>query len=57
VSFDDLNNIDAAKVIPCDAVQFRFLGISLAGYNALVSIAIVALLVFSMVRQAQNKRA
>lgn len=57
ISFGDLSNIDAAKVIPCDAVQFRFLGISLAGYNALVSIAIVVLLVFSMVKQAQGRRA
>ncbi|GGF44467.1 disulfide bond formation protein DsbB [Youhaiella tibetensis] len=57
VSFNDLTNIDAARVIPCDAVQFRFLGISLAGYNALVSLAIVALLVFSIVKQAQGRRA
>lgn len=57
VSFNDLTNIDAARVIPCDAVQYRFLGISLAGYNALVSLAIVALLVFSIVKQAQGRRA
>lgn len=44
ISFDQLNDINAAKVVPCDVVQFRFLGISLAGYNALVSLAIVALL-------------
>lgn len=56
VSFEDLSNIDAAKVIPCDAVQFRFLGISLAGYNALVSLAVAALLVFAMVKQAQGRR-
>jgi len=56
ISFDDLSNINATKVIPCDAVQFRFLGISLAGYNALLSIAIVALLVFAMVKQAQRRR-
>ncbi|CDP51786.1 hypothetical protein JP74_02830 [Devosia sp. 17-2-E-8] len=57
ISFNDLNNIDAARVIPCDAVQFRFLGISLAGYNALVSLVIVALLVFSIIKQAQGRRA
>jgi len=57
ISFNDLNNIDAARVIPCDAVQFRFLGISLAGYNALVSLVIVALQVFSIIKQAQGRRA
>ena len=44
VSFDDLQNINATRVVPCDAVQFRFLGLSLAGYNALISAAIVAML-------------
>ncbi len=44
VSFEDLQNIDATRVVPCDAVQFRFLGITLAGYNTLISVAIVALL-------------
>lgn len=48
VSFSDLSNINAAKVIPCDKVQFTFLGISLAGYNALISLAIVLLLGASM---------
>jgi len=41
VSFSDLSNINATRVVPCDKVQFRFLGISLAGYNALISAAIV----------------
>jgi disulfide bond formation protein DsbB len=44
VSFDDLQNINATRVVPCDAVQFQFLGLSLAGYNALISAAIVAML-------------
>jgi disulfide bond formation protein DsbB len=29
-------------VIRCDEVQFRFLGISLAGYNVLISLAMAA---------------
>jgi disulfide bond formation protein DsbB len=54
-SFEDLNNLQ--PVIGCDVVQFRFLGISLAGYNALISLGIVALLVFSIAYQAKlNKR-
>ncbi len=34
VSFRDLTNINATRVVPCDAVQWRLLGLSLAGYNA-----------------------
>ncbi|MDB5539450.1 MAG: Periplasmic thiol:disulfide oxidoreductase DsbB, required for DsbA reoxidation [Devosia sp.] len=44
VSFQDLQNINATRVVPCDAVQFRFLGITLAGYNTLISLAIVLML-------------
>jgi disulfide bond formation protein DsbB len=48
-SFDQLSDINSApKVVPCDVVQFRFLGISLAGYNALVSAAIVVLLLIAV---------
>lgn len=53
-SFDSLSNL--TPVIGCDVVQFRFLGISLAGYNALISLAMVALLAFAVVVQAQRKR-
>lgn len=44
VKFEDLSNINAARVVPCDAVQFELFGISLAGFNALISAAIVAML-------------
>lgn len=44
ISFSDLSNMDATKVIPCDKVQFRLFGISLAGYNALISLVVVLLL-------------
>ena len=44
VNFQDLSNINATRVVPCDAVQWRLLGLSLAGYNALISFAIVAML-------------
>ncbi len=55
MDFNALSNL--TPVIGCDVVQFRFLGISLAGYNALVSLVIVALLVFSIIKQAQGRRA
>ena len=31
-----LDQLDKVKVVPCDVVQWRFLGLSLAGYNALI---------------------
>ena len=55
LSFGDLGG-EIEAVIPCDHVQFRFLGISLAGYNALVSLAIVALLLIAIVDQARRYR-
>ncbi|KQN76460.1 disulfide bond formation protein B [Devosia sp. BK] len=53
MSFDQLNNM--TPVIGCDVVQFRFLGISLAGYNALISLAMVVLLIAAMLFQARRK--
>ena len=56
LSFGDLGGDEIEAVIPCDHVQFRFLGISLAGYNALVSLAIVVLLVVAIVDQVRRGR-
>ncbi|QQR39391.1 disulfide bond formation protein B [Devosia rhizoryzae] len=53
-SLDALN--DLKPVIGCDVVQFRFLGLSLAGYNALISLAIVVLLIASIVFQYRRDR-
>ena len=40
-----LDNLNRVKIVRCDEVQWRFLGLSLAGYNVLISllIAIMAL--------------
>ncbi len=38
-----LESIKTVKVIRCDEVQWRFLGVSLAGYNVLISLALAAL--------------
>ena len=40
-----LQRLDTVKVIRCDEVQWRFLGLSLAGYNVLISMlmAVIAL--------------
>ena len=55
LSFNDLSAGALQPVIACDAVQFRFLGISLAGYNALLSAAIVLMLLCAMLFQARRK--
>lgn len=55
LSMDMLN--DLQPVIGCDVVQFRFLGISLAGYNALISAAIVGLLLAALVFQFRRNKA
>jgi len=38
-----LENLKTAKVVRCDEVQWSFLGLSLAGYNALISALMAAL--------------
>ena len=56
VSFDALGDLNSAHVVGCDVVQFRLLGISLAGLNALASLAIVALLLVSIAAQRRHNR-
>ena len=38
-----LDRLDTVKVIRCDEVQWRFLGLSLAGYNVLISLLMAAI--------------
>lgn len=38
-----LERLDSVKIVRCDEVQWRFLGLSLAGYNVLISLAMAAL--------------
>ena len=47
---DLLKRLDTVKVIRCDEVQWRFLGLSLAGYNVLISLLMAALAVRGIVR-------
>src|SRR6185437_3302812 len=37
-----LDRLDTVKVVRCDEVQWRFLGLSLAGYNVLISLLMAA---------------
>jgi disulfide bond formation protein DsbB len=45
-----LREITRAPIIRCDQVQFRFLGISMAGWNAILSLGGAALIAFLTVR-------
>lgn len=46
-----LGDLDKVQVIRCDEVQWRFLGLSLAGYNVLISL-LLALLALCGIRAA-----
>ena len=47
---DLLNQITHAPVVRCDEVQFRFLGISMAGWNAILSLGGAALILLLTLR-------
>jgi len=49
-----LERLDAVKVIRCDEVQWRFLGVSLAGYNVLISLLMAALASWGLVKAARS---
>jgi disulfide bond formation protein DsbB len=41
-----IEQINRARVVRCDEAAWRFLGLSLAGYNALISLALAAIAVW-----------
>jgi disulfide bond formation protein DsbB len=49
-----LDNLDKVKVIRCDEVQWRFLGMSLAGYNVLISLLMAALAIWGIARSKRT---
>ena len=49
-----LERLDTVKVVRCDEVQWRFLGLSLAGYNVLISLAMAALALWGFVASAKK---
>ncbi|MEA2823362.1 MAG: hypothetical protein QOJ86_5366 [Bradyrhizobium sp.] len=51
-----LDNLDKVKVIRCDEVQWRFLGLSLAGYNVLISLAMAAIALWGIARTVASLR-
>ncbi|HEX5314564.1 MAG TPA: disulfide bond formation protein B [Gammaproteobacteria bacterium] len=48
------DSLDKVKVVRCDEVQFRFLGISLAGYNVLISLLMAAIAAWGFVRTVRR---
>ncbi len=49
-----LDRLDSVKVVMCDQVQWSFLGISLAGYNALISLLMAAIGFWGVARLARR---
>ncbi len=49
-----LDRLNTVKVIRCDEVQFRFLGISLAGYSVLISLLMAAIAGWGIGRTAKD---
>ena len=48
-----LQRLDAVKVVRCDEVQWKFLGLSLAGYNVLISLLMAAIAARGAIRTAK----
>src|SRR3954462_9855045 len=44
-----LDRLDTVKVVRCDEVQWRFLGLSLAGYNVLISLLMASIAAWGLV--------
>ena len=49
-----LQRLDTVKVVRCDEVQWKFLGLSLAGYNVLISLLMAAIAAWGIVRSARR---
>jgi disulfide bond formation protein DsbB len=49
-----LERLDSVKVVRCDEVQWRFLGLSLAGYNVLISLLMAAIAAWGVVKSARR---
>jgi disulfide bond formation protein DsbB len=49
-----LERLNTVKVVRCDEVQWRFLGLSLAGYNALISLLMAVIAAWGIARSARR---
>ncbi len=51
---DLFSRLDTVKVVRCDEVQWRFLGLSLAGYNVLISLLMAAVAAWGFAATAKR---
>ena len=51
---DLLKRLNTEKIAPCDEVQWRFLGLSLAGYNALISLLMAGIAGWGFAKTAKR---
>jgi disulfide bond formation protein DsbB len=49
-----LDRLDTTKVVMCDEVQWTFLGLSLAGYNVLISLLMAAIAAWGVAKTARH---
>ncbi len=49
-----LERLDSVKVVRCDEVQWKFLGLSLAGYDVLISLSMAAIAAWGVRRTAKQ---
>ena len=49
-----LDRLDTTKVVMCDEVQWTFLGLSLAGYNVLISLLMAVIAMWGVMRSAKR---
>ena len=49
-----LQQLDKVKVVRCDEVQWRFLGLSLAGYNVLISLLMAAIAAWGIAKSLRR---
>jgi disulfide bond formation protein DsbB len=49
-----LDRLDKVKVVMCDEVQWTFLGLSLAGYNVLISLLMAAIALWGVAKTAKQ---
>ena len=49
-----LERLDTVKVVMCDEVQWKFLGLSLAGYNVLISLLMAVVAVWGVAKTAKT---
>ena len=50
-----LEQMQSTRVVRCDEAAWRFLGLSLAGYNVLISLALAVVAIFAGVVALKNR--